>query len=175
MAQQSYFQLISPMIFLVLTAGLFLLYNFEKRLVAAKIFGLSYFFGAAAVTLEFFRADIDPVLAAYLSNIFYNITAILFAVAAAVRYKQKIPVIQIAVVTIALFIGIGYFLHLEPSIASRTIVANSGNGIIFSSLQIASTKEKNCPSTKSSLGSLAFLHSSFSSAQFSRSRFFMRH
>lgn len=131
MAQQSYFQLISPMIFLVFAAGLFLLYNFEKRLVSAKIFGFSYFFGAAAVTLEFFRAGMDPVFVAYLSNIFYNITAILFTFAAALRYKQKIPVIQIVVVSTALFLGIGYFLHFEPSIAARTIVANGGNGVIF--------------------------------------------
>lgn len=131
MTEQSYFQLISPLIFLVFAGGLFMLYTFERRLISAKIFGFSYLFGAAAVTLEFFRAGIDPILAAYLSNTFYSITTILFAVAAAVRYRQKVPTSQMAIVTIALFVGIAYFLHIEPSIAARTIVANGGNGIIF--------------------------------------------
>ena len=131
MAQQSYFQLISPLIFLVFATGFFMLFSIEKRLKAAKIFGYSYLFGAAAVTLEFFRPSLGSIFAAYGSNIFYNLTAILFAVAASIRYNQKIPFLQMMIVSIGLFAGIAYYLHVDANITARTIVANGGNGIIF--------------------------------------------
>lgn len=100
---QSLFQLISPLAFLMFSGAFLGLHLAGRNRPAPLWFCASYGIGAAAFTIDIFRANLPPTLASLLVNALYMTMTVAFAAAIALRYRGRTPTGMLAAV------GVGGF------------------------------------------------------------------
>jgi diguanylate cyclase (GGDEF)-like protein len=130
-AGQSYFQLISPMIFVVFAGGFAVISHYARDLMSARVFALSYSLGACAFTADFFRVVMSPVVATYLTNAAFLATATLFAAGVVFYYRRPIPWLTMGVIVIVTLAALSWFRLFDDSIAGRTVVMSCGAAAMF--------------------------------------------
>jgi diguanylate cyclase (GGDEF)-like protein len=128
---QSYFQLISPLIFLVFSSGFAIMWLYARDLRSIGLFAISYLFGACALFADFMRPAIPPDVAIYLINTLFMITTGVFAAAVHDFYGSRTPFRQIGMIMAATALGLGWYRYGVDNIAWRTVVANIGAGAMF--------------------------------------------
>lgn len=91
MTGQSYFQLLSPLIFLGFSAGFVVLWRQARDIRSLRFFALSYLFGAAAMLGEFLRDAMHPDFASALLSVLYLATSVVFCAGLHVKYRDRVP------------------------------------------------------------------------------------
>lgn len=127
----SYFQLISPLIFLVFSLGFGAIWLVARDIGAARLFAASYFAGAVGFIVDFIRPALDPIVASYASNIPYMLTGILFAAGLFTYYRVRTPAVLLALLTLAWLGAFSWFRLVEDDIIKRTLVMNIGASVMF--------------------------------------------
>jgi len=128
---QSYFQLISPLIFLVFALGFALLWHYARYIRALRFFALSYLLGACAMMGDFLRNAMDPVVAMYVINPLYIATAVAFCAGLFAFYRGRIPWRALAGQSAVILLALSWFKFVQDDIVMRTMVMNAGVFVMF--------------------------------------------
>ena len=128
---QSYFQLISPLIFLVFSLGFALLWHYARYIRALRLFALSYFLGACAMVGDFLRNAMDPVVAMYVINPLYVATSVAFCAGLFAFYRGRVPWRALAVQSAVTLLALSWFKFVQEDIVMRTMVMNAGASVMF--------------------------------------------
>jgi len=131
MIGQSYFQLISPLIFLVFSFGFALLWHYARDIRALRFFALSYLFGASAMTGDFLRNAMDPVVAMYVINPLYVATSVAFCSGLFAFYRGRVPWRALGVQSVVILAALSWFKFVQDDIVMRTMVMNGGAFVMF--------------------------------------------
>ena len=131
MLGQSYFQLIGPLIFVVFSFGFGLVWRYAPDIRAIPYFALSYFLGASAMTGDFFRNAMDPVVAMYVINPLYIATAVSFCAGLFTFYSGRVPWKPLALQSLAILAALSWFKFGHEDIVMRTMVMNTGAFVLF--------------------------------------------
>ncbi len=131
MNSQSIFQLLTPLIFLLFSIGFFVIFLNNKHLKAAAYFAISYFCGAIAFSIDFYRLFFDPYIVSYATNTLFLMVPYFFAIGAALKYKQPPNFVTNLTMVVATLGALSYFWFVDNSIVNRTIVMNAGVALIF--------------------------------------------
>lgn len=141
MQEQSYFQLISPMIFLVFSCGFAVLWHFAREVRALRVFAVSYLFGAIGLLGDFLRPLMPPDVAIFLINPVYVATAATFSAAMFVFYRGRVPVRVLVAVAVCMLGLLIWFRLGQDSIVARTLLMNAGGFVLFAYPAIALRRE----------------------------------
>ncbi|MCI5075011.1 GGDEF domain-containing protein [Oricola sp.] len=128
---QSYFQLISPVIFLVFACGFLVVSHYAREIAAARIFSASYFFIACALIADYLRGLQPQIVEIYLINTLYTAGSALFCVALFTFYRGRAPLRLIVGTCIAMLIGLTVFRFVQDEIAGRIVVMDVGIASMF--------------------------------------------
>lgn len=128
---QSFFQLISPLIFLVFSVGFTVLWHYARDVRALRFFALAYFLGACAFVGDFLRPLMSPTVATYAINPFYIGTAISFCGAMHIFYRGRVPWRTLWLIGAAMLAGLSWYRYGDDNIVARTMVMNSGVFTMF--------------------------------------------
>jgi len=131
MLGQSYFQLISPLIFLVFSLGFALLWHYARYIRALRFFALSYFLGACAMMGDFLRNAMEPVVAIYVINSLYIATAVTFCAGLFTFYRGGVPWRALAVQSALILLALSWFKFVQEDIVMRTMVMNANSAVLF--------------------------------------------
>lgn len=103
MIGQSYFQLLSPLIFTGFAAGFLVLWRQARDIRALRLFALSYLLGALAMFGDFMRDAMHPDFAsAFLSALYLSTTAV-FCAGLYEYYSNRVPWKALALAGVAVF------------------------------------------------------------------------
>ncbi|MCB1981419.1 MAG: diguanylate cyclase, partial [Rhodoferax sp.] len=131
MQGQSYFQLISPLIFLVFSCGFIVLWHFARDIVALRVFAVSYFLGACGLLGDFLRPLMGVDVAIFTVNPLYIATAVTFSGAMFLFYRRRAPWRILAAIGLAMFAAMAWFRLGVDSISVRTLIMNGGGFVLF--------------------------------------------
>lgn len=131
MGDQSYFQLISPLIFFLFFAGFIVIRLYAPHLRAPAFFAASYFCAGLGFTIDFFRDAMNPVLASFLTNIPFIGVTVLMAAGLSCLANLKPSWRFLAIAALATFLGMTWFRLVDPTIIGRTWVMNLGTTVII--------------------------------------------
>lgn len=121
---QFYFQLISPLIFLVFALGFGLVYRFAKDQVSARYISMSYLLAAIAFVLDICRTYVPGIVDNLMSNVAYMMSAAVFTVALMTHYRKKKPWALLGTL-VGLAVSISfYFMIIDNDMAARALVLN---------------------------------------------------
>lgn len=129
MLGQSYFQLLSPLIFLVFSGGFLLLWHYARSIGSLRCFAASYFVGSSAMIGDFLRIAMDPDFASGLLSVLYLATTVLFCAGLYQLYRNRVPWLALTAVGFAVF---GMFSLARYGLHSMTISAWAINGGVAS-------------------------------------------
>ena len=121
---QTLFQLINPLAFLMFSGAFLGLYLASRRRPAPLMFCISYAIGAAAFTVDFFRASLPPVVGSLLTNGLYMTMTIMFSAAIARRYRERTPTAALAAVGIGGFTAYLVIYFSTDDVLMKTIAIN---------------------------------------------------
>ena len=128
---QSYFQLISPLIFLVFSLGFALLWHYARYIRALRLFSLSYFLGACAMMGDFLRNAMDPVVAIYVINPLYVATSVTFCAGVFSFYRGGVPWRALTAQSAVILLALSWFKFVQEDIVIRTMVMNAGAAVML--------------------------------------------
>jgi len=131
MLGQSYFQLLSPLIFLVFSGGFLLLWYYARNIGSLRFFAASYFVGSTAMIGDFLRIAMDPDVASALLSVLYLATTVLFCAGLYQLYRNRVPWVVLIAVGSAVF---GAFVLARYGVHSMTLsawVLNSGIASLY--------------------------------------------
>ena len=128
---QSYFQLISPLIFLVFSLGFALLWHYARYIRALRLFSLSYFLGACAMMGDFLRNAMDPVVAIYVINPLYVATSVTFCAGLFTFYRGGVPWRALTAQSAVILLALSWFKFVQEDIVIRTMVMNAGAAVML--------------------------------------------
>lgn len=131
MIGQSYFQLISPLIFLVFSLGFGLLWHYARYISALRFFSLAYFLGACAMMGDFLRKAMEPVVAIYVINPLYIATSVAFCAGLFTFYRGKVPWRALAAQSVVILLALTWFKFVQDDIVMRTMVMNANSAVLF--------------------------------------------
>lgn len=137
MQEQSYFQLISPMIFLVFSCGFAVLWHFARDVRALKVFAVSYLLGAVGLLFDFIRPLLATDVAIFVINPVYMATAATFSAAMFVFYRARVPVRALVGVSVCTLALLTWFRFGHDMITARTLLMNAGGFVMFAYPAIA--------------------------------------
>ncbi|WP_156815953.1 GGDEF domain-containing protein [Ahrensia kielensis] len=124
MSSQLYFQLITPLIFLVFAMGFGLIYRYTSDQDSARYFAISYLFGAIAFVLDICRSLIPGIIDNMVSNLAYMLSAGLFSVALMAHYRRKKPWAVLSIIGLVALCTSYYFMLIDDDMAVRALVLN---------------------------------------------------
>lgn len=124
MDDQSYFQLISPLIFLVFSLGFYLVYHYAREHVSALVFSASYLFGAFGFIFDFLRNLFPETLNYMPANIAYMAMAALFASALSLHYTKRTQFLPLATLFVCSILASAYYSYIDDNIFKRTFAVN---------------------------------------------------
>jgi diguanylate cyclase (GGDEF)-like protein len=123
-SSQLYFQLITPLIFLVFAMGFGLIYRYTSDQDSARYFAISYLFGAIAFVLDICRSLIPGIIDNMVSNLAYMLSAGLFSVALMAHYRRKKPWAVLSLIGVVALCTSYYFMLIDDDMAVRALVLN---------------------------------------------------
>ena len=126
MQAQSYFQLISPLIFLAFSCGFAVLWHYARDVIALRYYALSYFLGACAFVGNFLRPLMPPVVEIYATSPFYIGMTVLFCGATFAFYRGHAPWKTFWLAGTAMLALISWYSFAVDNIASRIVVMHAG-------------------------------------------------
>jgi len=103
MLGQSYFQLLSPLIFLVFSGGFLLLWYYARSIRSLRYFAASYFVGSSAMIGDFLRIAMDPDFASGLLSALYLATTVFFCAGLYQLYRDRVPWVALTAAGFAVF------------------------------------------------------------------------
>ncbi|WP_144421120.1 GGDEF domain-containing protein [Ahrensia marina] len=124
MDDQSYFQLISPLIFLVFSLGFYLVYHYAREHVSALVFSASYLFGAFGFIFDFLRNLFPETLNYMPANIAYMAMAALFASALSLHYTKRTQFLPLVTMFVCSILISAYYSYIDDHIFKRTFAVN---------------------------------------------------
>jgi len=90
MLGQSYFQLMSPLIFLVFSLGFILLWHHARDIQALRFLAVSYFLGSCALFGDFLRGSMHPDVASALMSLLYLSSGVALCAALYAFYRGRV-------------------------------------------------------------------------------------
>jgi diguanylate cyclase (GGDEF)-like protein len=126
MLGQSYFQLLSPLIFLVFSGGFLLLWHYARSLRSLRCFAVSYFLAASAMIGDFLRIAMDPDLASGLITVLYLAATVFFCAGLYQLYRSRVPWVLLTVTAVAVFGVFSLALYGSRSLTFSAWALNSG-------------------------------------------------
>ncbi len=126
MQGQSFFQLISPLIFLVFSVGFAVLWHYARDVRALRFFALSYFLGACAFVGDFLRPLMSPVVEIYATSPFYISMALFFCGATFLFYRGRAPWKALWLTGAAMLALVSWYRFGKDDIVARTVVMHAG-------------------------------------------------
>jgi len=129
---ESYFQLLSPALFMGVAGVFYKIARDRPEHATAYFFAISYCFGAIGFLADFARFAVPNTLCSVVSNIAYLTASISFAVGLLKRAGRPVPVRLISVAAALNIIGFCYLKFVYDDLWTRTLWLHFHNGVIFS-------------------------------------------
>lgn len=130
---QSYFQLTSPLIFLVFCVAFTVIWRYARDSVPVRLFALAFLSGAIATLADFFRPVLSTPVVVIAVNIPATGMALAFCSALFHYYTGRIPVRPFIAAFLALLAAVAWFAFAGTDIVMRVIVINAaGAGLLAS-------------------------------------------
>ncbi len=126
MLGQSYFQLLSPLIFLVFSGGFFLMWHTARSLHSLRCFAVSYLFAASAMIGDFLRIAMDPDFASALISALYLAATVFFCAGLYQLYRNRVPWAALTAAAIAVFGAFSLGLYGVRSLTFSAWALNAG-------------------------------------------------
>ena len=131
MLGQSYFQLLSPLIFLVFSGGFLLLWYYARNIGSLRCFAASYFVGSSAMIGDFLRIAMDPDFASGLLSVLYLATTVFFCAGLYQLYRNRVPWVVLITVGSAVFVAFALARYGVHSMTLSAWVLNSGIASLY--------------------------------------------
>ncbi|MCI5075009.1 GGDEF domain-containing protein [Oricola sp.] len=91
MFEQSYFQLLNPLISLTFAGGFLVLWHYARDIRSLRFFSASYFLAACAMVADFLQAMMAPVVASALLTSLYVVASVFFCAGLYQLYTNRVP------------------------------------------------------------------------------------
>ena len=137
MLGQSYFQLLSPLIFLVFSGGFMILWRYARDIASLRCFALSYFIGSCAMVVDFLRPLMSPYFASALLSILYLATAVTFCAGLYVLYNRRVPWKGMIAAATAVLLAFSWFRYFSDSLVWTSWTINAGTVALFAHTQLS--------------------------------------
>ena len=131
MTGASYFQLLTPLIFLTFATGYMLVWRQDRTIRSARLATLSYGSGAFAFLADYMREIFSVTAAIYVTNIPYLLVVALLAAALQLHMTGRAHTFKLAAAMAAVLAGISWFRFADDSIVARTLIVNLGASAII--------------------------------------------
>ncbi|MFZ2100830.1 MAG: GGDEF domain-containing protein [Oricola sp.] len=145
MQAQNYFQLIGPLILLVLSFGFTVIWHFARDVVPVRLFALAFFLGAAGAFADYMRDAMPLAVALYVINILYVATAQVFISGLFYYYAERIPWSFAVAAATAMLASLSWFILVHDDIVGRIIVMNVGNAVTIMMPALVLRRQMNRP------------------------------
>jgi diguanylate cyclase (GGDEF)-like protein len=126
MLEQSFFQLLSPLIFLVFSGGFLLLWRIARDIRSLRFFAASYLFGACAMIFGFLRVALPQEVSANAVSLLYMATTIAFCAGLHTHYGGRVPWKGMGVFALAVFAAFSLARYRTETIVLPTWILNTG-------------------------------------------------
>ena len=131
MSGASYFQLLTPLIFLVFAIGYLLVWRQDRTIRSARLAAISYGCGAFAFLADFSREIFSVTAAIYVTNIPYLLVVVLLVAALQTHMTGTVRWALIGGLMAAVLVGISWFRFVSDDIVVRTLIVNFGASLIM--------------------------------------------
>ena len=126
------FQLLNPLIMLVIAAGFAVVYFYDRAAhTAARFLALCYLSVTGALLIDFFRPILPVVAASYASNSLYLLAAALFTAGIARRGGRAVPLGAMALIIAVAGLASTALLFIHPDTSLRALANSLAGALIF--------------------------------------------
>lgn len=131
MLGESYFQLLSPLIFLIFSGGFLLLWRQARDIRSLPWFSVSYVFGAAAMFGDFFRTAMHPDFASGFLSALYLATTMTFCAALYAHYAGRVPARALVASAAGVFVLFAWLRFVVQDIVLCAWAINAGTVALY--------------------------------------------
>jgi diguanylate cyclase (GGDEF)-like protein len=133
-AGQSYFQLISPLIFFLLAIGFALIWRYTRDLASARFFAISYFLRSGAFLADYFRPAMSHEFAVFLTLGLYLASGAAFCAGVFCLYEGRVPWTLIGAIASPVAVALAWYLFADDNIVARIGIMNGLSAAVLAYL-----------------------------------------
>lgn len=131
MFEQSYFQLLTPLISLTFAGGFLLLWRHARDIVSLRFFAASYFAASCAMIVDFLQSAIDPDVASAVLSPLYLLTTVFFCAGLHARYRNRVPWRTLTISAAAVLICYAALRYGLSNVVPSAWVINVGLALLY--------------------------------------------
>lgn len=121
-----YFQLLNPLIFLMFSAGLGLIWRHDRSFAAARLLSFAFAFGAFAFIADFIREGMNAIVATYVTNLLYILAAVYLCAGISRHINETVNWKLLAAMAALTLAALTWFRFVDDSTSGRVLVMNYG-------------------------------------------------
>ena len=131
MFEQSYFQLLNPLIMLTFSGGFLLLWHHARDIRSLRFLAASYFAGACAMIADFLQFAMDPDFASVLLSVLYLAASVFFCAGLHQLYRNRVPWKVLTVSATAVFVAYSVYRYGLVNVVPSAWIINTGIASLY--------------------------------------------
>ncbi|WP_223477441.1 GGDEF domain-containing protein [Oricola indica] len=131
MFEQSYFQLLTPLISLTFSGGFLLLWRTARDISSLRFFAVSYFAASCAMIVDFLQSAFYPGVASAVLSTLYLATTVFFCAGLHARYRNRVPWKTLTISAAAVMVCYAALRYGLSNVVPSAWAINTGLALIY--------------------------------------------